>query len=170
MRKTTVVIVLIGILAFLMSSTLFAVVAFGSGAAAQIQENKKVVTYPLGTVCGDALAGAYSLTKFTGHSNYRGFSTDFTINNLVLSGGASGTVTATGGQVDSIVRVGKVSHELVQATFTHLTGKYTINPAHRVMKVSFTVSELDLSSPVTLHLNDPRLPTISISCSTTDSA
>lgn len=55
------------------------------------------MTYPRGTICGDAQLGQWSANQFNGHSDYQHFYSLFTVNNMMLSGGNKGTVTSTSG-------------------------------------------------------------------------
>ena len=117
--------------------------------------------YPLGTVCGDALAGAYSTTYFTSSSHYHEYSLTFSVTNLVLSGGSSGTVSSGAGSLDLLVNGFQVS-----ANFSGLSGVYNIQEGN--MHVSFSFSGLALSSPLSMNLGSVNLPQITLPCSTPD--
>ena len=119
-------------------------------------------SYPLGTVCGDALAGTYSSTQFIGVSRYQGWSAIFVLNNMQLSGGESGTVTASSGVVNATGH----GFNLVSASFSNMIGTYKITGG--AMKVSFTVSSVSLTAPLSLTVGNPHLPTIPVPCKTLD--
>jgi hypothetical protein len=167
LKKRGLLIALIGLLALLVSGTAFTAVAFGTSSLANAKINS-AVTYPLGTVCGDALAGPYTLAKYVGHTNYDGLFTTVVINNMVLSGGKSGTVTSTSGHAKMVGIMGGIKQEITSATFKNLVGNYHINLSKGYMSVTFTVQTLDITFPVQVRLSNPALPTISIPCSTTD--
>lgn len=119
-------------------------------------------SYPLGTVCGDALAGPWSATSYTGVATFRGWGVSFSLNNFALSGGASGTVSATSGSVSAVGH----GHKLVGASFGLMSGTYQIVGGS--MKIQFTVSGVTLTAPKTMSLGSPSLPAISVSCNTLD--
>ena len=118
-------------------------------------------SYQLGTVCGDALAGPYSATSFTGSSTFHGWGVTFTVSDMVLSGGASGTVTSGSGSVSATGHGGKV----VTATFASMSGTYKIVGGS--LHVTFSVTGLTLDG---LSLGSPSFPSLAMSCNTPDSS
>ena len=117
-------------------------------------------TYSLGTVCGDALAGKYSVSSFSGMSKFHGWGVSFSVSDMSLSGGASGTVTSGVGSVRATGDGGK----MLSATFTGMTGTYHIVGGS--MHVDFSVNNLQVDG---VSLGTLHLP-ITMSCNTPDSA
>jgi hypothetical protein len=122
--------------------------------------------FPKGTVCGDAQAGPWRTSQFNGVSNYLGFHVLFTVNNLVLSGGDSGTVKSPSGTI----QVSRAGHTVLAASFTNLVGKYTIKG--NKMTVAFKMATLDILLDTLVNLqgnfNNPMLPSANIPCGTLD--
>jgi hypothetical protein len=124
-----------------------------------------ILSYSKGTVCGNAQLGAWSTSSFTGSSTFLGVTTTFTVNNMVLSGGNRGTVTATSGTVTSII-----SGKTVAASFNHLSGTYKIVGSKMLVKfkvTSLTVTEDQLFG-LTGTLTHRTIPMISIPCNTVE--
>lgn len=152
-RKRAVLIVLVAIGLLLVPTV--AVTAYNG----HISRSDPPTTYAIGTVCGDALAGPYGPTPFSGTSSFKGYSLTFSVTDMQLSGGTSGTVTSGSGYIDALDHGGK----LVEATFSGMSGTYTIENGE--MHVTFSVSNLKVDgvpSPV------PELPPVTMSCDTPD--
>lgn len=163
-RKRSAVLVVLVAIALLLAPTLAVTAYDGHSSHSNNYGNDSFNalanhSYSLGTVCGDALAGPYSVSSFAGSSTFEGWGVSFTVGDMVLSGGASGTVTSGPGTVSGVDHGGR----LVSATFTGMTGTYYIkgNSLH----VSFAVTGLSLGS---LSLGSPNLPPVTMSCNTPD--
>lgn len=164
-KKSAVFVVLIAV-ALLLSPALAVSAYDGHGSHADHYSNDNYNTpanhsYQLGTVCGDALAGSYSVSSFTGSSSFRGWGVSFTVSDMVLSGGASGTIASGSGSVSASGHGGKV----LSATFSSMSGTYHIVGGS--MHVEFTVTGLVLGG---ISLGSPSLPPVTMSCNTPDTS
>lgn len=155
-RRAMFHISLVLVAAMLLAPTV-ALAAYGGGG-----NSLNAHSYPIGTVCGDALAGSWSTTSFSGVSEFRGWGVSFTLSNFVLTGGASGTVSSGSGSVSATGHGDK----LLSATFSSMSGTYQIVGGS--MKISFSVTGAQLTAPVSMNLGSPSLPSISVSCNTLD--
>lgn len=130
----------------------------------------KVMIYPLGTVCGDAQAGAYSTTLFMGTSSFFGATVTFTVSNMVLTPSLTiknrGTITASSGTVTATFNK-KVA---VMATFPALTGTYKISGTN--MEIKFKISSVTITTDTLFTfigtIPGSIIPKITIPCMTTD--
>ena len=122
--------------------------------------------YPKGTVCGDAQLGHWVTEQYDGQSNFHGFNSLFTVNDMVLSGGNSGTVTGSSGTI----KVYDGHKTVFAATFTGLSGTYGIKG--KDMRVSFKLQEIEISVDTFFsfkhEFNDVRLPAVNVPCTVTD--
>ena len=114
-------------------------------------------TYPLGTVCGNALAGAYTISPFSGTSSFREWGVSFTLSSMTLSGGPSGKVTTGSGSAAITGQGGKI----VSVTFNSVSGTYQIVGGSMHMKFSVTGLSLD-----SVPIGSPDLPPVTMSCNT----
>lgn len=153
-RKRSSVLTVLVAIALLLAPTL-AVTAFNG----HTSHSDPPSDYPIGTVCGDALAGPYSVSSFSGSSSFEGWQVTFTVSEMVLSGGASGTVTSSSGSVTGTHH----GYGTLTATFDGMSGSYDI--INGEMHIRFSVTNLQLDgAPVPV----PSLPELTLSCSIPD--
>ncbi len=95
--------------------------------------------FPKGTICGDAQLGSWSTNQWTGDSNYQGLYSKFTLNNFHVSGGNSGTVSASSGSLSVYNKNPNIGgHLIFYATFNMMNGHYSISNTimHSIMHLT----------------------------------
>lgn len=130
----------------------------------------KVIQYPMGTVCGDAQAGAWSTPSFSGASSFFGASVTFTVSNMVITPSLTttnkGTITASSGTVTATFN----KREVVTATFPALTGTYKISGTS--MNIKFKISSVTITTDTlfafTGSIPGSVIPKLTIPCTTSD--
>lgn len=137
--------------------------------------------YPLGTVCGDAQAGPYTLRIFYGVSTFEHFYSEFRVNHMSLSGGNTGTVSSTGGYLAVYTKNPAHGGTLVfYATYKGMSGSYSIS-GDKMSLSSFTASKIVVTlNNIVGHRGDsrvmlgtyysPNIPTQKVRCGTVDTS
>jgi hypothetical protein len=108
----------------------------------------------LAAACGNPKTETYP--SLHGGSNYLGMKETFTANNVVFSGGKSGTFSAFSGSI----KVG-----VLGASFKNLTGTYTIHGTE--IEVQMSVGKLSVAGAV---INNVRSPEFQVPCFTSFSS
>lgn len=169
--KNKILVVSIALLALLLVSTSFTVAV----SAKSSPDPQKI--YPRGTICGDAQLGHWAPKQFNGKSDFQGFYSLFTINNMVLSGGNKGTVTSTSGTLAVYNHKGR--NLLFYATYSGgMKGGYAIKGSSMYL-TGFTASKIIVYfSHIKDHNNDhlveagtyhnAHVPNQVLSCTTQD--
>jgi hypothetical protein len=171
-KRTKISILGVLALALILIPTISAVAADSASSAAPQK-------FPKGTICGDAQIGAWSTSQWTGVSDYQGFYSTFTLNNFYLSGGNSGTVSASSGSLTVYNKnPNGGGHALLYATFTIMFGKYSISGTNMYLKSFFSHQIVVYFNHIKNHGNDhevkagtyhnPHVPNQVLPCSTQD--